>query len=156
MKRTIHETALSAMEELKKQTDLGGILSASWDEGYGVTTLETDTFLLDKASKGISGILQEKLKNLQQHSMTIRAGSIFGGIFDGFGPEIRVDTRIYTDIEAKFCSEYTSLGTDRGMYNIALRVRTILHINCMLSESSSEIVVEILFVEDLIIDRSVE
>ncbi len=116
------DDAINARLDELENADYHSLVSVRYDEHGKVSSIESNTTLINRIKTDMLSEINDRLKNGSNDDVKLSAGTLCGiSAFHGFGPEVsmRIEPKGYAD--AVFISEFTDAGVNQTRHRIIMR-----------------------------------
>lgn len=116
-----------------------------------VTSLQTDSSLMNKVKAELSILLQNELDNQKSKSLSIPFGNISDNIiFHGMGPDINISIKSAEITDLVFNDDFESVGINQVRHKIFIEAYVTISISCA-NVTQSEVIHDIIPVAETVI-----
>ena len=126
-------------------------VSLSYNSEDEITSLQTNTSLMNKVKADLSIYLQEYVNKLKEQEVYVPLGSIFNNpFFSGIGPDIKITVKPTDITDLVFSDSFEDVGINQVRHKIYIEAFVNISIHCA-SMSKTEIIEDTILVAETVI-----
>ncbi len=124
----------------KNKYNYSDFVTLSYNQNNEITSLQTDSALMNKVKAELSIYLQEEIIKLKTTELSIPFGNIFDNIvLHGMGPDIKITVKATDITDLNFNDCFEEAGINQVRHKIFIDAYVTITVNCA-SMSKSEVI----------------
>ncbi|MBR5528610.1 MAG: sporulation protein YunB [Clostridia bacterium] len=135
----------------RENVSYGNIVDFEKEISGKIAALKTDTVRLNRLKSAISIDIYHRLKNEYEQKFGIPLGTVTGGVFYGYGPEIPVKLRQTGAVVSEFRNEFASAGINQTCHRIMIDITVSFSVMLPFSQMHEKVTASVCAAESVII-----
>lgn len=121
--QVVNEAVMEVLSE--QQISYESLIHLTMDSGDNVTSIETNIVQMNYLKASISQKIQYKLVNLENPTIDIPLGTLFGdNLLSNFGPNLHAKLQMSGSIVPQIESEFSDAGINQVLHQLVLKMDT--------------------------------
>lgn len=129
----------------------GDFVTLSHNNDDEITSVQTNTSLMNKVKADLSLYLQEYVNELKTGIVSIPFGNIFNNpVLSGIGPDLKIKIKPTDITDLNFCDSFESAGINQVRHKIYIEAIVTISIHCA-SMSKTEVITDTIPVAETVV-----
>lgn len=146
----VHNAVLKVLEEEK--ITYSNLISLNYKSDGELSSLETNTVLINILQSKISLAVNKELKELSEYDLKLHVGTLSGITYlYGKGPNFKFRIQPVGSLSTEFISEFSSAGLNQTSHKIVLEIKASANAVVPLYQKSFDVITEFLVADTIIV-----